>query len=173
MLAALDQDPESVAAGALEARVADARGDWPAGLDSAKLLVTSRALRLRRDYPDWFAGDYRALHGSGVAAAHVAAFCRSDQAVTAATRLPGGLRRAGGWRDTSLPLAAGRWHDVLTGAEHDVALDGSPRPGGGRLPLADLLARLPVALLVRAGDSAPGGRGEPGVTAEPGRTTSA
>jgi (1->4)-alpha-D-glucan 1-alpha-D-glucosylmutase len=173
MLATLDQDPGSVAAGALEAGVADAGGDWAAGLDSAKLLVTSRALRLRRDHPDWFAGEYRALHGNGVAAAHVAAFCRSDQAVTAATRLPGGLRRAGGWRDTALPLAPGQWHDVLTGAEHDVAPDGKPRPGGGWLPLADLLTQLPVALLVRAADSAPAGGFKPGVAAEPGRTTSA
>ena len=32
-----------------------------AGLDAAKLLVTSRALRLRRDHPDWFAGTYTPL----------------------------------------------------------------------------------------------------------------
>ena len=29
------------------------------GLDAEKLLVTTRALRLRRDQPDWFAGGYR------------------------------------------------------------------------------------------------------------------
>ena len=57
------------------------------------------------------------------------------------TRLPGGLRRLGGWGGTLLPLpvleAAG-WVDVLTGAVHR---------GEGVL-LADLTQRLPVALLV-------------------------
>jgi (1->4)-alpha-D-glucan 1-alpha-D-glucosylmutase len=137
MLAALDSEP----------------GVLPAGLDAAKLLVTSRALRLRRDQPGWFAGDYQPLCGSGVAAAHVAAFCRSDRAVTAATRLPTALRRAGGWRDTALPLTPGRWHDVLTGIHHEAAPADLRQPGGW-LRLSDLLVHLPVALLVRADDDA-------------------
>jgi (1->4)-alpha-D-glucan 1-alpha-D-glucosylmutase len=161
MLAALDSVPGVMAAaelapGALVAAVpmagmAGADGDWAAALDAAKLLVTSRALRLRRDHPDWFAGGYRPVHGTGVAAAHVTAFCRADRTVTVATRLPGGLRRAGGWLDTALPLAPGRWHDVLTGVVHDATPNGRPRPGGW-LRLADLLDQLPVALLVRADD---------------------
>jgi hypothetical protein len=136
------------------------------GLDAAKLLVTSRALRLRRDHPGWFAGDYQPLHASGVAAAHVAAFCRSDRAITVATRLPADLRQAGGWRDTALRLAPGRWHDVLTGAHHKAVPARRSRSGGwirptgehnqpeppGWLRLDDLLVHLPVALLVRAED---------------------
>ncbi len=101
------------------------------GLDAAKLLVTSRALRLRRDHRDWFAGGYQPLAGTGAAAAHVIAFCRGNQAVTVATRLPAGLQRAGGWRDTTLPLPAGLWIDVLTGR------DTWCRPASGRTPAAD------------------------------------
>ncbi|HXW43138.1 MAG TPA: malto-oligosyltrehalose synthase, partial [Streptosporangiaceae bacterium] len=37
----------------------------PGNLDAAKLHVTSRALRLRRDHPEWFAADYRPLAGGG------------------------------------------------------------------------------------------------------------
>jgi (1->4)-alpha-D-glucan 1-alpha-D-glucosylmutase len=110
---------------------------------------------MRRDHPDWFAGDYQPVHGSGVAAAHVVAFCRAGRAITVATRLPGSLRRAGGWRDTVLLLAPGRWHDVLTGYEHNATSAGRPGPAGGRLRLADVLTRLPVALLVWSDDDDP------------------
>ncbi len=64
-----------------------------------KLLVTSRALRLRRDHPDWFAGTYEPLAASGPAAGHALAFARGGAAVTVATRLPAGLRDRGGWAD--------------------------------------------------------------------------
>jgi (1->4)-alpha-D-glucan 1-alpha-D-glucosylmutase len=127
-----------------------------ASLDAAKLLVTSRTLRLRRVHPDWFAGDYQPLHGSGSAAAHVVAFCRAERAVTVATRLPRGLARDGGWRDTALRLAPGRWHDVLTDADYHVGTGGHAGLPPDRLPLADLLAQLPVALLIRANGASPG-----------------
>jgi len=116
----------------------------PAGFDLAKLRVTARALRLRRDQPEWFAGDYRPLAAAGAAAGHVVAFQRGGQAVTVATRRPAGLRRGGGWRDTALPLppAAGRgWTDVLTGAVY-----------GGTVPMTELAGRLPVALLIPEGE---------------------
>ncbi|HXZ69690.1 MAG TPA: hypothetical protein VEH31_02315, partial [Streptosporangiaceae bacterium] len=136
------------------------------GLDAEKLLVTSAALRLRREHPDWFAGDYRPLGAEGPAARHAVSFLRGPPAtgpggpaVTVATRLPGGLRRRGGWADTVLPLPAGPWRDVLTGASH-----AGPRP-----LLSDLTKRLPVALLV-PGHPAAGGPGaapvpRPGVPA--------
>jgi malto-oligosyltrehalose synthase len=115
-------------------------GRVPDDLDTAKLLVTSRALRLRRDHPDWFRGGYEPLTADGPAAEdHVIAFARGGgQVVTIATRLPRGLRRSGGWTDTTLPLSRTAWRDVLTGAVHDCP---APR-------LADLLERLPIALLV-------------------------
>ncbi len=111
-----------------------------AGLDAGKLLVTSRALRLRREHPDWFAGPYQPLAASGPAAEHALAFARGGAAVTVATRLPVTLDRRGGWGGTSLSLPPGpaAWRDVLTGARHD----------GSRLALAQVTRRLPVALLI-------------------------
>ncbi|MFL6128314.1 MAG: malto-oligosyltrehalose synthase [Mycobacteriales bacterium] len=101
---------------------------------AAKLLVVSRALRLRRDRAAAFSG-YQPLLATGAAAEHAVAFSRGD-AVTVGTRLPVRLARDGGWRDSALPLPDGDWLDVLTG-----------RPAAG--PLAELLATYPVALLAR------------------------
>jgi (1->4)-alpha-D-glucan 1-alpha-D-glucosylmutase len=118
-------------------------GDAPgalADLDAAKLLVTSRTLRLRREHPDWFlAGDYHPLAATGPAADHVVAFARAGQAVTVVTRLPRGLRARDGWGITSLNLPAGpsRWRDILTG-----------RVISSPAPLDELMASLPVALLI-------------------------
>jgi len=146
-----------------ELDVADGRPDL-ADPDTAKLVVTSRALRLRRDHPDWFAADYLPLQAVGPAAGHAVAFSRARQVITVATRLPSGLRWGGGWQDTVLVLPPGLWRDVLTGAEyaianHDAANPGvtnlgaanhgAANPGTGRVKLAELTARLPVALLVR------------------------
>jgi len=110
------------------------------GLDELKLLVTARALRVRREHGEWFAGSYEPVAAAGSAASHVLAFVRGGGAVTVATRLPAGLRRRGGWGDTELTLPAGPWRDALTGAA----------VGGGRVRLEQLTARLPVALLVPA-----------------------
>jgi (1->4)-alpha-D-glucan 1-alpha-D-glucosylmutase len=114
----------------------------PDGLDWEKLLVTSAALRLRRDHPDWFAGPYQPLPADGPAARHAVAFARGGHSMTVATRLPARLAAAGGWADTVLPLPhGGGWRDVLNGTVHD-----GPRPR-----LADLTAVYPVALLVPEG----------------------
>jgi len=127
-------------------------GATAGGLDADKLLVTSAALRLRREHPDWFARDYRPLDAEGPAAGHAVSFLRGapagGAAVTVATRLPGGLRRRGGWADTVLPVPPGPWRDVLTGVTH-----AGPRP-----LLSSLTKRFPVALLV-PGRPAEGGPG--------------
>jgi (1->4)-alpha-D-glucan 1-alpha-D-glucosylmutase len=122
-------------------------GAVPAVDDSgaAKLLVVSRALRARRDNPEWFAG-YRPVEATGEAADHVVAFDRGGDAegqgaVTVATRLPAGLAARGGWGDTAVQLPNGAWCDLLTGERHVSDVAG--------IPLDRLLARLPVALLVR------------------------
>ena len=121
------------------AMLAESAGDVLAvGLDAEKLLVTTAALRLRRDHPDIFAGSYTPLQAHGPASAHAVAFVRGGHAVTVATRLPAGLLRRGGWADTALTLSDGNWRDVLTGASHS----------GPRLLLSALTRRLPVALLV-------------------------
>jgi (1->4)-alpha-D-glucan 1-alpha-D-glucosylmutase len=109
-------------------------------LDSEKLLVTTGALRLQRDHPDWFAGGYTPLAAAGPAARHAVAFRRGD-AITVATRLPAGLRERGGWAGTALEVPAGRWRDVLSAATHV-----GPRP-----LLSDLTERLPVAVLIPDG----------------------
>jgi len=111
-------------------------GETAVAATDRKMLVTSTALRLRRDVPEAFASGYVPVNAAGSAADHAVAFVRGDGVVVVATRLPVGLQRRGGWRDTTLPLPAGAWVDVLTG-----------RPA--TTELADLLRELPVALLVR------------------------
>ncbi len=59
--------------------------------------------------------------------------------VAVATRLPLALHRRGGWGEHTIALPAGVWRDVFTGALVD----------GGSALLADVLAGLPVALLIR------------------------
>jgi (1->4)-alpha-D-glucan 1-alpha-D-glucosylmutase len=102
---------------------------------AAKLWVASRALRLRRDRPDLFTG-YAPLFAEGPAAGHAVAFDRGG-AITVATRLPVRLAARGGWRDTKVDLG-GAATDVISGRS-------VPRV----VPLVELLAEYPVALLVR------------------------
>jgi (1->4)-alpha-D-glucan 1-alpha-D-glucosylmutase len=112
-------------------------GDRPAVAadGAAKLLVVSRTLRLRRDRPELFAG-YRPVPARGPAAAHAVAFDRGG-AIAVATRLPLGLARSGGWRDTTLSLPVHPLRDVFTGRVYS----------GSELLLHDLLSTYPVALL--------------------------
>ncbi|GAA3626971.1 malto-oligosyltrehalose synthase [Microbacterium awajiense] len=111
-------------------------GERPApGSGDAKVLVTSRALRLRRDRPDLFTR-YTPMWAVGPAADHVLAYDRGG-ALAAATRLPAGLAASGGWGETMLLRQSGPAVDVLTGRRFD-------RTG---IPLADLFADYPVALL--------------------------
>ncbi|MBB3042478.1 malto-oligosyltrehalose synthase [Nocardioides soli] len=137
-----------------------------AGDDAAtKLHVTCTALTVRRERPELFTS-YAPVLARGSAADHVLAFDRGG-AVTVATRLPVGLGLRGGWGDTTLDLPAGRWHDVLTGhtvvsrlrrqgafapqpPEPAVEVRGAPATSlETTVPLSDLLATHPVALLVR------------------------
>ena len=118
-------------------------GGWLPELDDsggAKLLIVTRALRLRRDRPELFGGSYESLPAQGPAADHLFAFARGGgHLVAVATRLPVTLQRVGGWRGTTLPIGPGPWTDVLTG---------QPVPSGW-VAAEDLLQRYPVALLVR------------------------
>ena len=118
---------------ALDSRIEP--GIEPLTLDEEKLLVTSRALRLRRLHPDWFESSFTPLRAEGLAAQHALAFARGE-AVTVATRLPYGLAAKGGWADTRLDAGQGPWQNVLTGEIHH------------ELVLSELLERLPVALLI-------------------------
>ncbi|MEU7907539.1 malto-oligosyltrehalose synthase [Actinoplanes sp. NPDC049118] len=107
------------------------------GTGAAKLLVTSRTLRLRRQRPELFGG-YRPAPADGRVRDHVLAFDRGG-VVAVATRLPVGLSRHGGWHDTSLSLDGHTWTEVFTNTSY----------GGSRLAVAELLHTYPVALLVR------------------------
>jgi (1->4)-alpha-D-glucan 1-alpha-D-glucosylmutase len=104
---------------------------------AAKLLVTTRALRLRRERPELF-WRHASVDAFGPAADHVIAYDRGG-AVTVATRLPVGLADTG-WADTTIMLAGHAWQDALTGA----------RFAGGQVRVADLLSRYPVSLLIPA-----------------------
>jgi len=135
-------DPDNRRAVDMDARRAmldrlDAEDDPPPvdASGAAKLWVVSRALRLRREWPDLFSG-YAPILATGPAAEHVVAYDRGG-AITVATRLPAGLERAGGWRDTTIELG-GTATDVITGL-----------PSAREVRLADLLGDYPVALLVR------------------------
>jgi (1->4)-alpha-D-glucan 1-alpha-D-glucosylmutase len=119
-------------------------GARPQDLADEKLLVTSRALRLRCEHPEWFVGEDTTYSAVATSTGNAVAFGRGEGgepgAVVVATRLAVSLDRLGGWGEHSVALPAGRWRDALTGAEVD----------GGTVRLADLLDALPVALLVRA-----------------------
>ena len=104
---------------------------------AAKLLVTSRALRARRDRPELFTG-YTPLTATGPAAGHLVVADRGG-AIPVATRLPVRLSSAGGWRGTTIELPSGPFRDVLTGESFP----------GGVTSAADLLGRYPIALLLR------------------------
>jgi (1->4)-alpha-D-glucan 1-alpha-D-glucosylmutase len=134
---------------------ADLFGNWEDG--SPKLWVTHTALALRRRSPDLFrAGEYIPLEATGERAQHLFAFARrhgDEVAITIAPRLWGALAGsasdvvpgATAWGDTALALPSGlegRYRALLSGEE--VACD------EGRVAVGDLLARWPVALLVRA-----------------------
>ena len=104
-----------------------------------KMWVLRQALRARRLRPQSFGpdGSYRSLWARGAKAAHVLAFARGQDVVVATPRLVMGL--GSGWGDTDLELPSGEWRDLMTGDAW----------AGGPVPVASLLGRFPVALLVQ------------------------
>jgi (1->4)-alpha-D-glucan 1-alpha-D-glucosylmutase len=113
-------------------------------LDDEKLRVVTGALRLRRDHPDWFVGEAARYLPVATTTGNAVAVGRGDSAeprvVAVVTRLAVSLQQYGGWRQHTVSVPPGRWRDVLTGRAID----------GGSVPLAVLLADLPVALLHKA-----------------------
>lgn len=112
-----------------------------------KVLLTLRALGLRRQHPECFGAgaSYEPLEVTGPEAGHVVAFARAASVVSIAPRLVGGWEiRDGGLSralaGTSVILGPGDWRDVLSGAQMP----------GGRQDVGRLLERFPVALLARA-----------------------
>jgi (1->4)-alpha-D-glucan 1-alpha-D-glucosylmutase len=122
----------------------------------AKLHIIQRGLALRRAHPTLFAGgQYVAIYADSGREENIVAFAlrRNGSAVIAvAPRLFAGLMQEGDlapigekiWGDASIVLPdglQGEPENVLTGEKHSAR---------GRLPLAKLLGRFPVALLVTA-----------------------
>ena len=119
-------------------------GDAPRTLAEEKLLVTSRALRVRRDHAAAFVGQEAGYRPLPASSGNALAFARTSGtepvAITVATRLALSLERLGGWGTHTVALPDGVWRGGPPG----------PDGRGGRRELAELLDRLPVALLVRA-----------------------
>ncbi|GAA0655693.1 malto-oligosyltrehalose synthase [Kitasatospora atroaurantiaca] len=128
-------DPDNrapVGLGSLAVRLTDSPTDRMGDFAREKLHLTTTALHLRREF-----GSYRPLAAEGPAADHLLAFGRGPRVISAVTRLPYGLARSGGWRDTVLELPAGRWTEQLTQRTFPA----------GPVPLDGLLDHYPVALL--------------------------
>jgi (1->4)-alpha-D-glucan 1-alpha-D-glucosylmutase len=125
---------------------------WKDGRVKAALIA--RALALRARLPELFAeGEYLPLEAEGEMAPHILAFarCHGDSAsITVVTRLPGRhlgadalpMIPAEAWGDTALVLPP-----ALAGLSFQDALGDGAAARGKRLPVAKLLAALPVALL--------------------------
>ncbi len=122
-------------------------GASPADLDDEKLLVTSRALRLRRDLPEAFRGPRSGYWPMATSSGNAIGFGRGmsegrdtePEVVVLVTRSAGDLDRFGGWADHVAHLPHGTWREELTG---DLV-------AGGEIRLARTLAAYPVALLRR------------------------
>ncbi|WP_314410751.1 malto-oligosyltrehalose synthase [Streptomyces sp. DSM 40484] len=117
--------------------------DLADALSAEKAAVTAAALRLRRRRPAVFgeSAAYEPLPARGPGAAHCLAFARSGEVITAVSRLSLRLEEEGGWRDTELPLPAGRWTDLLAPG----------REFTGHARVEALFGPLPVVLLERVG----------------------
>jgi (1->4)-alpha-D-glucan 1-alpha-D-glucosylmutase len=114
------------------------RRDTLSAATHPKLRVVTAALRLRRDRPDTFTdGGYTPVLAEGTAAAHLVAFLRADDVLTAVTRHSVVLAETR-WGDTSLTLPDGIWADRIAGGRFS-----------GTVLASDLFADLPVALLER------------------------
>ena len=104
-----------------------------------KLWTIWHALRIRRSKEEAFGseGKYKAIVAKGSKREHVVAFSRRGEVVVIVPRLPAQIRND--WGNTTLPIPAGSWHNVLSGAEI--------QPGS--VPVRDILKVFPVALLVK------------------------
>jgi (1->4)-alpha-D-glucan 1-alpha-D-glucosylmutase len=124
-----------------------------------KLYVTWLALEARRAHPELFSvGEYLPVEVRGPRAEHVFAFVRrlgEQAAIVAIPRLPASLIPSG----TSLPLGPSIWGETTLQLPAEAGLAGrkfrdvhtgaviSPEDDG-RIPVAELFAEFPVALLI-------------------------
>jgi (1->4)-alpha-D-glucan 1-alpha-D-glucosylmutase len=121
---------------------------WQTG--AVKQAIIARTLALRVTHPELFAwGDYTKLEATGEQADHVLAFTREfggKKLITVVSRLAADLVSViplvpgAAWGDTALHLPGDSWIDVFTGV----------RITGSTVELGNLLAHLPVTLLIAA-----------------------
>ena len=106
-----------------------------------KLWLIRNGLALRKQHPEWFGpqAGIEPLEVRGSRRDHVVAFIRGESVATIVPRLVAKLRND--WSDTEVELPRGEWANHLTG----------DRTRGGRIKLAELTRRFPVALLAREG----------------------
>ena len=118
------------------ARLERLRDEPPRDLDDEKLLVTHRALSLRRELRACFGdlGDHQPLVGTS---RHLVGFIRGGEVATLVTRAPKRLEVTGGWADATVMLPEGLWRDELTGVLY----------GGADNLLSDVFGTYPVALM--------------------------
>jgi (1->4)-alpha-D-glucan 1-alpha-D-glucosylmutase len=116
---------------------------WQHDRDSGapKLALVRTCLDLRARHPDAVGpdGSYRPLPVDGRDREHVVAFARGDEIAVAISRLPATTA----FEDVNVSLADGRWHNVLTGNDHDA----------GAIPFTALRGDFPVAVLERPANS--------------------
>jgi (1->4)-alpha-D-glucan 1-alpha-D-glucosylmutase len=105
-----------------------------------KLWVVHKALKLRKEEPEWFGpeAEYVPLTAGGPGHDRVIAYRRGGGVLAVAPRWS---HEAEAWGETAIDVPEGRWTNRLTGAEVD----------GGRVLVGDLLKDFPVALLTREG----------------------
>ncbi|MFA5026945.1 MAG: malto-oligosyltrehalose synthase [Candidatus Methylomirabilota bacterium] len=149
-------------AGALAPLARELLGRWEDG--RIKLYLTHRALACRRRLSGLFsAGAYLPLEARGSAAERCVAFARHDPAGTVLIVVPrcvaaltdDGLRLPLGesaWQDTRLPLPRGLPVGPYRNLFTEARLAFRQGDDGAALPLADILADFPVALLEAAPD---------------------
>jgi (1->4)-alpha-D-glucan 1-alpha-D-glucosylmutase len=129
-------DPAGLAANLdeLDATTAMPAADHP--LAKVALVRAALGTRTRRAAAFGPEAAYLPLWAVGPRSDHAVAFARGGEVVVVAPRLV--RRLADGWAGTGLALPAGTWHDRLGGGTWS-----------GEVPLDDLLARWPLALLER------------------------
>ncbi|MFC6704018.1 malto-oligosyltrehalose synthase [Flexivirga alba] len=124
------------------------------GLDAEKLHLVTTALHVRRDHPRVFGSESSYLPAVSTSD-HLLGFSRSvspsrlsgaigrngrETFMTLATRAPSVLERSGGWKNATVELQRGEWHDHIS----DATLTSE-----GKVEVAELLDGWPVALLER------------------------
>ena len=119
-------------------RLTHVRSHPPRDLHDEKLLVTHKALALRRELRESFGdlGDYQPLVSTS---RHLVGFVRGGEVATLVTRAPKRLEVVGGWADATIVLPEGLWRDELSGSLF----------GGAENLCSDVFADYPVALLRR------------------------